>query len=218
MANAIIYARVSTTDQNTDRQILELETAITERGDVLTGTYIETLSGATLNENRPELQKMLAHCKSLNVARIYVHEVSRLGRDTAEVLQTLKELHSLGISVYVLNYSIETLNADKTPNPMAQFLFTMLAEFARLERETLTQRIKSGMQQAKANGKLIHRPKGSVKPTENLLKDHKDIVKGIKKGLSIREIAKLTGKSKTTVQKVKTAMKKTCGLPIPKGK
>ena len=75
-------------------------------------------------------------------------EVSRLGRSTVEVLQIVEELTQLGISIYVQNFGIETLKNGKR-NPVAQFMFTLLAEFTRLERETLRERILSGMDEAR---------------------------------------------------------------------
>ena len=76
-------------------------------------------------------------------------EVSRLGCSTVEVLQIEEELTQLGISIYVKNFGLETLKNGKR-NPVAQFMFTLLAKFARPERETPRERILSGMDEAES--------------------------------------------------------------------
>ena len=92
-------------------------------------------------------------------------EVSRLGRSTVEVLQIVEELTQLGSSSYVQNFGLETLKNGKR-NPVAQFMFTLLAEFARLERE----RILSGMDEARRQGIRIGRPAGTTENKADFLK------------------------------------------------
>ena len=82
----------------------------------------------------------------------------------------------------------------------------MLAEFARLERETLRERILSGMEEARRKGKKIGRPEGSLKEAENYLQDYPSVVRNLKQGLSLRQTAKVCEVSVNTVRKVKSAM------------
>lgn len=155
----------------------------------------------------------LAHHRSID--KVLVQEVSRLGRSTVEVLQVVEELTELGVSIYVQNFGIETLKKGRTGspgdgklqrNPVAQFLFTLLAEFARLKRETLRERILSGMEEARRKGKKIGRPEGSLKEAENYLQDYPGVVRNLKQGLSLRQAAKVCEVSVNTVRKVKSAM------------
>lgn len=200
---AIIFTRVSTADQNNARQIADLTALAERRGDNVVKTFTETISGAKKNAERPVLNEMLAAVKRENVKRIYVTEVSRLGRNTTESLQTVETLKDMSVSVYIQNLGLDTLREDGEYNPGARLVFVVMAEIAYNEREVLRDRIKSGMAQAKADGKLIHRPKGSTQSDEKFKKKHSEIFKYLEKGNSVREIEKLTGKSKATIVKAR---------------
>lgn len=95
----------------------------------------EKISGAKRNQDREGIQQLLVLSRRGAIQEVLVSEVSRLGRSTVEVLHIVEELTQLGISIYVQNFGIETLKNGKR-NPVAQFMFTLLAEFARLKRET----------------------------------------------------------------------------------
>lgn len=205
MVAVAIFSRVSTKAQATDRQISELsEYAAGQRYQVV-ATLTETISGSTKNEKRPVLQQLLALAMGGQLDKVLVSEVSRLGRSTVEVLKVLEQLKELGVSVFVLNYRLETITAGK-PNPLTQFMLTMLADLARMEKETLKERINSGIEEAQRKGKHCGRAAGTVKSTEQLLKDHADIVRQLRAGKSIRDVAAITAKAEGTVKKVKKAL------------
>ncbi|MCJ8164595.1 hypothetical protein MKJ04_07025 [Pontibacter sp. E15-1] len=92
------------------------------------------------------------------------------------------------------------LKEDGTVNTMAQFLLTILADIGRMERLTLIERVKSGLDEAKRRGKILERPIGT---TKSLLKEHPKVVKYLKDNYSIRETAKLCDVSISPVQRVK---------------
>lgn len=104
------------------------------------------------------------------------------------------------MNIFIQAYGIETIVNGKR-NPIAQLIVTILAEVGRLEREFLIDRTRSGLEQAKRNGKTLGRPHGSKKPTEELLQEYKGIVKSITKGLSVREAAKVNDVAINTVMK-----------------
>jgi DNA invertase Pin-like site-specific DNA recombinase len=133
---------------------------------------------------------------------LLVSEISRLGRKTSEVLKIEEELTDLGVSILVQNYNLETIVKGKR-NPMAQLVFTMLAEFARVERETLIERINSGLEEAKRKGKVLGRKIGTSKDDKLFLKEKKKVVELLKQGQSIRNTAKICDIAPGTVQKVK---------------
>lgn len=208
--NAIIFVRVSRKDQDYQRQLQDLRAIAASMNLVVVREIAEKISGAIRNQQREGIQELLSLAHQRKIDKVLVQEVSRLGRSTVEVLQVVEELTDLGVSIYVQNFGIETLkqgrNGELHRNPVAQFLFTMLAEFARLERETLRERILSGMEEARRKGKKIGRPEGSQKQLQNYLKDYPSVVRNLKQGLSLRQTAKVCGVAVNTVRKVKYVM------------
>jgi len=201
--NVAILTRVSKESQSYERQISDLRTYSNTKGYTIIGEFNEKISGATKNENRTALTDLMKLIESNKINKVLVWELSRLGRSTLEVLKSLDIFHSKGISLYVLNYNIETLNEDGTVNPMAQMMVTMLAEFARTERAAIQQRLSSGYKKHINDGGKVGRVKGVTMDTTELLDKHKDVVKYLNKDRSIREISTLTNKSTRTIQKVK---------------
>lgn len=203
---AVILTRVSKESQSYERQVNDLRNyAVRKYIDVI-AEFNEKISGATKNKERKAWNDLVNFIDQNPVDKILVWELSRLGRNTLEVLKSLELFHSKGISLYVLNYNIETLNDDGTVNAMAQMMVTMLAEFARTERAAIQQRLASGYRKHLKNGGKVGRIKGITMDDDALLVKHKDIVKYLKKGRSIRETATLVSKSTRTVQKVKKVM------------
>ncbi len=198
-----ILTRVSKDSQSYSRQITDLRKYADSMSYEVVGEFNEKISGAAKNEDREALTGLVNLINTKKIDKVLIWELSRLGRNTLEVLKSLELFHSQGVSLYVLNYSIETLNEDGTINPMAQMMVTMLAEFSRAERSAIQQRLASGYKKYLASGGRVGRIKGEGMSKENLLDKHKDVVKYLNKGRSIRETATLVGKSTRTVQKVK---------------
>ena len=206
--DVVILTRVSKESQSYDRQIKDLRAYAQRMNYNIVGEFNEKISGATKNENRLALTQLSKFTETNKVGKILVWELSRLGRNTLEVLKSLDLFHTKGISLYVLNYNIETLNEDGSINPMAQMMCTMLAEFSRAERAAIFQRLASGYKKHISSGGHVGRIKGVTMEDEKLLEKHKEVVKYLKKSRSIRETATLVGKSTRTVLKVKKAMLK----------
>jgi len=129
--------------------------------------------------------------------------LSRLGRDTLQVLETLEILNGERISVYIQNYNIETLNEDKTVNPMSQFLITILAEVARMERKTIRERVASGYKNYREAGGKVGRKQGYIKSVEIMREQYAKETQLLKKGYSLRNIAAITSTSINTLRKIK---------------
>ena len=204
--NVIILTRVSKESQSYERQIRDLRSFAEKSDYIIVAEFNEKISGAAKNEDRKALTELSIFIELNKVDKILVWELSRLGRNTLEVLKSLEFFHTKGISLFVLNYNIETLNDDGSINPMAQMMCTMLAEFARAERAGIHQRLVSGYKKHLASGGRVGRIKGSKLERNLFLDKHKEIIKYLKKGRSIRETAKLVSKSTKTVLKVKTEL------------
>lgn len=147
MQQAIIFVRVSKKEQDYQRQLEDLRSLAKSQAVQVVAEISEKISGARTNQERDGIQELIRLSRTGAIQKVLVCEVSRLGRSTVEVLHVVDELTQLGVSIYVQNFGIETLRNGKR-NPVAQFLFTLLAEFARLERETLRERILSGMDES----------------------------------------------------------------------
>jgi DNA invertase Pin-like site-specific DNA recombinase len=204
--NVVIFVRVSKQSQDYERQIADLTAYANRQGYTIIQTIAEKISGAKRNEDRKGITELLALAASKTISKVLVTEVSRLGRRTSDVLKVIEELTEHKVSVYAQNYNLETLTPEGKPNPVAGLLFTLLAEFARLERETLVERIHSGLEQARRRGKVLGRPEGTTKDDAALLKEYAGVVRNLKQGFSLRQVAKLSDVSVNTVRKVKTAL------------
>jgi DNA invertase Pin-like site-specific DNA recombinase len=198
-----IFVRVSKQSQDYQRQISDLQAYATRQGYEVVKVISEKISGAA--DNREGIAELLELVESGQIQKVLVSEVSRLGRKTSEVLQVVDELTDQGVSIYVQNFGMETLLPNGKRNSAAGIIFTLLAEFARMERETMIERINSGLAEAKRIGKKFGRPEGSTMTQAELLEKYPKVVKLLKQGQSIRNTAAIAGVSSKTVEKVKKA-------------
>lgn len=167
------------------------------------GTYEEHISGATKNENRTVLMECLDFCDSQNANFLLLSELSRLGRSTLQVLKSLEMLHEAGVSVYIQNLGIYTLNATGEANPVASIMVTVLAEMANIERSNIVYRLNSGRESYIASGGKLGRRKGSVKSTEQKKEEYKEVISLLKRGYSVRNTAKFCFHEPTTARQSK---------------
>lgn len=199
----VIYSRVSTNSQDYKRQTEELLEFSKNMNYEVVSIFEEKISGGKKNEERPELMKMINFIKKNKIDKVLCWELSRLGRNTFEVLKTIQLLNENCISLYIKNHNIETLNDKCEINPMSQFLIQILTSVSEMEKTQIRQRIKSGYESYRKNGGKVGRKEGFKKDTETLLAEHKDVVKLLKQGYSVRKTMKLTDKSSGTIQKIK---------------
>jgi DNA invertase Pin-like site-specific DNA recombinase len=201
MKKVVIFARVSTNGQDYERQVNEL-TSLSHRNNwIVAATFCEKISGAKKNTERKELSKMIDYLRANNINIVLVTELSRLGRDTLQVLEVIEKFNKLGISLYIQNYHIGTLNEDGTINAMSQFLITILAEVARMERKTIRERVESGYNNYRANGGRVGRKEGYRKSESDMKEQYTEEIKLLRKGISLRNISKITGTSINTIRK-----------------
>lgn len=201
-----ILVRVSTNRQETDRQTAELTTYAAAKGFEIVEVCREAVSGAADDASRHGLTRALELAASGRVKKVLVHEVSRLARRNSTAHRFVESLADHGVSLYWHQQGIETLLENGKRNPAAAIMFALLAEMARSERETLVERIRSGLAEARRKGRTLGRPKGTTADTDTFLAKHKDIIRNLRSGQSVRNTAKITGKGTSTVQRVKLAL------------
>lgn len=201
MNKICIFARVSTNVQDYERQVNEL-TALAQRNSwSVAAVFCEKVSGVKKNTERKELSRMVEYVQAYNINKVLVTELSRLGRDTLQVLEVIEQFNRLGISLYIQNYGIETLTENGEVNPMSQFLITILAEVARMERKTIRERVESGYKNFRNNGGKVGRKEGYRKSEADMREQYAEEIRLLRKGISLRNISKITGTSINTIRK-----------------
>ncbi len=183
-----IYARVSTKDQNCDRQISDL-VAYAKRADFdVVQIYTETASGA--KNDRQERNRAIDLARSRKVDAVLVTELSRWGRSTLDLLLSLQLLASYGVSLICLSGMDLNLST-----PHGKLMTQILAGVAEFERELLRERVRSGVAAARARGKILGRPREDTRDRcqqVNILRSQ---------GMSERAIGKQLSIGKSTVNK-----------------
>lgn len=202
---AIIYARVSsTTDrQNTARQIVDLKAYAQYAKLEVVKIFEEHISGAKKNNERPVLGEAIEYCISEHIDMLLVSELSRLGRNAFEVLEFIKILVDSRINLYIQKEQFLLLDEDGKPSIFAPVMLATLSTCAQLERENIKFRLNSGRQLYIEKGGKLGRKQGSVKPRDKKKEEYKDVISYLRKGFSIRNVSKLTGRGVSTVQRIK---------------
>ena len=207
MDKVAILARVSTDKQEYRRQVNELKSFCQKMDWEIIGTFTNKISGAESLENRKELIEMIEFVRSNDVQRVVCREISRLGRNTFEALKVIQILNENKVSLYIKNYSLETLNSDGSINPIASLICTILLEIASMERLTIRERMNSGraqyIEKCRKEGIKMGRPSSYKKDLESYKQQYQKEIVMLKKGISLRNIATLIGTSVNTIRKAK---------------
>ncbi len=210
MIKAVIYSRVSSEGnrQDNERQTNELIEYANKMGYKLVEVYEEKVSGYKKNEDRPIFSRMLEEIEKGAIDKVLVWELSRIGRSVIQYLQNIQLLTDKKVSIYIKNFNLETLNDDKTPNSLSMFMVQILFSVANMEAQLTKSRMVSGYRNHIKNGGKVGRKSGSIETEEETIQKHSDVLKLLKKKLSIRQISGLTNKSTNTVLKVKSTANK----------
>jgi len=191
-----IYARVSTAEQSSDMQLLELRDYALRRGWTVHAEYIDNGVSGT-KSSRPELDKLVGEARRRKFDVVLVWRFDRFARSTSHLLASLEEFRNLGIDFVSHNEAIDTTA------PLGKAMFTIVAAIAELERSIIVERVRAGVAKARAKGKRIGRPKGSkVDPVA--------VARMLNAGQSLREIARALCVSVGTVHRLAKAFKKPC--------
>lgn len=204
MKTAIIYARVSsTTDrQSTERQIKSLTEYAANNGYEIKKVFAEHISGATKNAERQALNECIDFA-ILNKTEILISELSRMGRAIWEVLETIKRCVDNGVNVFFQKEGLRLFDENGKVNGIMAIYISCLGFCAEKERENIYFRLSQGRELAKKKGVKMGRKVGSVKSRERMEQDYAKVIKLLKKGESMRNVAKICDVSLSTVQRVK---------------
>jgi putative DNA-invertase from lambdoid prophage Rac len=187
MSRTFSYARVSTPEQTTDNQLVEIAAA----GFAVKPqrVFVEAVSGKVPAMQRPQFSKLLSKLEEDDV--LIVTKLDRLGRDTADVLATLKKLTELGVRVHCL-----ALGGMDLISPAGKMTMTVLAAVAEFERDLLVERTQAGLARAREQGKRLGRPVTYDAERKRL------VIEAVKDGASIRAAAGQFRLSAGTVQRI----------------
>jgi len=188
-----IYARVSTNRQCPESQLLPLREYATARGFEIVSEYVDVISGS--KDSRPELARLMADAAKRRLDAVAVWKFDRFARSTRHLVTALEQFNALGVDFISLSESIDT------STPMGKMVFTVLAAVAELELSLIRERVVMGLERAKAQGKVLGRPR--VETSEEQLLTLSE------QGLSSRQIAKQLSLSPSTVLR-RLAASKTC--------
>ena len=187
---AAIYIRVSTDGQTVDNQRLELEQAAERAGWEIVGIYDDNgVSGAKSREHREAFDRLCKDATRREFDVVMSWSVDRLGRSLQDLVGFLSELHAVGVDLYLHQQGIDTTT------PAGKAMFQMMGVFAEFERAMIQERVKAGLKRAKAQGKILGRPKVSSDIEKAILAARAD-------GTGKRKIAKQLGIGVSTVKRI----------------
>jgi DNA invertase Pin-like site-specific DNA recombinase len=188
---AALYARVSTGGQTVENQLRELR-AVAERHDwqIVAEFSDKGISGAKGREQRPGLDKLLQAVARREVDIVLSWSVDRLGRSLQGLLSFLAELHAKGVDLYLHQQGLDT------STPAGKALFQMMGVFSEFERAIIRERVRSGLERAKAQGKVLGRRRND--DPQRLA----SVQRLRKKGVGIGKIARTLGIGASYVQRV----------------
>jgi DNA invertase Pin-like site-specific DNA recombinase len=172
-----LYARVSTLNghQDPEMQLSELREYVTRRGLSIHEEYVDQgVSGS--KESRPALNRLMSDAQRCRFDAVLVWKIDRYGRSLKHLVNSLADLSAYGIAFISLRDNLDL------STPSGRLMFQIIGAMAEFERALIQERVKAGLQNAKAKGKRIGRPKREVDPYKVLALRAQ--------GLSWREVSK----------------------------
>ena len=179
-----VYARVSTNEQSTGPQLLDLRAYAEARGWKLYQEYIdEGISGT--KDSRPALNQLMNDARKRRFDSVLVWRFDRFARSAKHLVLALEEFKNLGIDFVSYQENVDT------SSPLGAAIFTIISAVAQLERDIIAERVKAGLRRARSRGKRLGRPEVQL--------DAQKARSMRSEGLSLRAIAKGLGVSHTKV-------------------
>lgn len=192
MNSAVIYARVSsvTDRQNTDRQVADLNAFANSNGYNVAKVFTEHISGAKKNTEREVLMSCFEYAITHKIDVILVSELSRLSRSIWETLEAVKYCKDNGIDIYFQKENMRLFDNNGEVNAIMAVYISCLSLCAEKERENVAYRLSSGRKLAIEKGVKMGRKVGYRKPKEDKQQQYKEVIKYLKKGLSVANVLK----------------------------
>jgi DNA invertase Pin-like site-specific DNA recombinase len=188
--NVALYSRVSTDRQTTENQLIELRAVAERHGWNIIDEYIDQgVSGAKGRDQRPQFDRLLKDAARKRFDLIASWSVDRLGRSLQDLVAFLSEIHAKKVDLYLHQQGMDTTT------PAGKALFQMMGVFAEFERAMIQERVKAGLERAKAQGKQLGRPQVSAR-VEAKIKELRET------GMGKVKIARTLGIGVSTVQRV----------------
>lgn len=194
------YMRTSTKGQNLDRQFTD------SGNEVITGYQRfkeDGVSGTILFAERPKAKQLIELIEAGEITEVYVHSIDRLGRNTSDVLNTVKYFTSKRVNLISKQEGLRTIQEDGKDNPMASLIVGILSTLSEWDYNRRRTNAQEGIDIRKAQGKYLGRVKGSGMSDEAYLKKHRKCANLLLDKMSLRNSAKLSDVSLSTAQKVK---------------
>lgn len=199
----VIYARVSSVIQDYDRQIYELRDYAERMNYQVVKVFCEKISGAKKVAERNALSELLDYVRNNKIDKVLIYECSRLSRRIVDFLQVIEELNELKVSLYIHQNGLETLRKDGSINPIASLVLGIIAQFNSMERSLIRSRMKSGYNHFRDNGGKVGRKTGYRKSQDDMREEYAEELRLLKKGISLRNVSKITHTSVNTLRKVR---------------
>ena len=199
----VIYARVSTVIQDYDRQIDELKDYAKRMNFQVVKVFSEKVSGTKKVAERNALSELLDYVRTNKVDKVLIYECSRLSRRIVDFLQVIEELNELKVSLYIHQNGLETLLQDGSVNPIASLVLGIIAQFNSMERSLIRSRMESGYNHYRTTGGRVGRKTGYRKSQDDMREEYAEELRRLKKGISLRNVSKITHTSVNTLRKVR---------------
>ena len=203
MKRVVIYARVSTVIQDYDRQIDELKDYAKRMNYQVVKVFSEKVSGTKKVAERNALSELLDYVRTNKVDKVLIYECSRLSRRIVDFLQVTEELNELKVSLYIHQNGLETLLQDGSVNPIASLVLGIIAQFNSMERSLIRSRMESGYNHYRTTGGKVGRKTGYRKSQDDMREEYAEELRLLKKGISLRNVSKITHTSVNTLRKVR---------------
>jgi DNA invertase Pin-like site-specific DNA recombinase len=201
MKRCVLYARISTVEQNLETQLLDLREMAKQRGYEVVHEYTDTISGA--KSKRPGLDQLMADARRRHFDVVLVAAFDRVARNVRHFLEVLDELNHLSVEFVSLRENIDT------GGPLGRAMVVIVGAIAQVERQAIVERVKAGMRRARLEGRQIGRAPLRI--------DRDAVLLDRERGLSLSQIAKAHRISKASVCRILKAVRGTGSQGVVSG-